>query len=154
MLILAAAPFPGINAEYHDQTVQSLDKKPNQPLTFEEQIDSVCRAAGVPTALVLEIGENESNWQWQRKGAFGDFGDLQVIPSTFHYWYEKLGLEGGKTRLNYLIVGVQYLRYQYNRYGSWRKARYAYGRGRWKHPSKWTKMERDFMRKIDFSQYD
>lgn len=154
LLILAAAPFPGINAVYHDQTVQALEKKLNGPKTFEEQIDSVCRSVGVPTDLIMEIGQNESNWQWQRRGAFGDYGDLQVIPSTFQYWYQKLNLQGGKSRMNYLIVGVHYLKYQYDLNGSWRKARYAYGRGRWKHPSKWTRMEREFMQKIDFRKYD
>jgi len=125
------------------------------PKTIQWQADSICRSINVPFGLVNDIALNESGWRCIRNLAGGsDYGDLQVLESTFRYWESKLKLEGGKTRLNCLIVGIHYLRWQYDRYGNWEKARYAYGRGRWKEPDKWTKLETRFMQKIDFSKYD
>lgn len=117
--------------------------------------DSICKEAGVPFELVKEIGQNESNWQYIGNTTGGtDFGDLQVIEPTFWHMYERLNLTGGKTRVNYLAAGIYYLRYQYDRYGSWRKARFAYGRGHWRGPETWTALEHKFMGKIDWSKYD
>lgn len=123
--------------------------------TILEIADSMCQEIGVPYQLVYEIGKNESNWTFIKNNNGGsDFGDLQVIDPTFWYWYERLELEHGKTRRNYLKVGITYLKYLYDKYGSWEKARFAYGRGHWREPHTWTPLERKFMRKIDFSKYD
>ncbi len=117
--------------------------------------DSICYEMGVPPELVYEIGMNESRWQ-----NINDMdyvikdGDLQVIDRTFNHFYKKLGLVGGKTRRNYLIIGIYYLKQNYDQFGSWEKARYAYGRGRWKPSSEWTALERKFMTKIDWTKYD
>ena len=117
--------------------------------------DSICTAFNVPPKLIYEIGMNESRWQniYDLNYLIKD-GDLQVIDRTFNHFYKELHLEGGKTRRNYLIVGIYYLRQNYNTYESWEKARYAYGRGRWKPQSEWTALERKFMTKIDWTQYD
>jgi hypothetical protein len=117
--------------------------------------DSVCRAAGVPAGLIREIGNNETGWRFIRDFSGGSaHGDLQIVDNTFNHWYKKLNLKGGRTRENYLIVGIYYIKSLHKTYGSWQKARYAYARGHWKEPSKWTAMERKFMNKIDWSQYD
>ena len=82
-------------------------------------------------------------------------GDLQIMPATYKIWYKKLGLTGGKTRYNYLIVGIAYLKYCKDQGdGTWRQARYIYARGRWKNPSQWTKLEHRFMSDIDWKLYD
>lgn len=123
--------------------------------TILDIADSICQAFGVPSQLVYEIGMNESRWQ-----NINDLdylikdGDLQVIDRTFNHFYDVLKLEGGKTRRNYLIVGIYYLKQNYDQYQSWEKARYAYGRGRWKPRSQWTALEKSFMNKIDWTQYD
>lgn len=120
-----------------------------------EVADSICQEAGVPFELIKEIGENESGWRYISNTAGGtDHGDLQVIDRTYWYWYDRLELTGGKTRRNYLKVGIYYLKYQYDRYGSWEKARFAYGRGNWRDKSTWTDLEKKFMGKIDWSKYD
>lgn len=117
--------------------------------------DSICKSIGVPPALVREIGENESGWRCiQSLYGHSDYGDLQVVEKTFNFWYKKLGLKNGKTRENYLVVGIHYLKYQYDRYGSWQKARFAYGRGHWRDSSSWTELEHKFMTKIDWTKYD
>lgn len=129
--------------------------KPNPPKSILEIADSICQEADVPFKLVYEIGKNESNWTYIKNTNGGsDFGDLQVIDQTYWYWYNRLNLKGGKTRKNYLKVGIYYLKYLHNKYGSWKKARFAYGRGHWREPYTWTPLEKKFMRKINFSKYD
>ncbi len=120
-----------------------------------EVADSICQAADVPFELVKEIGNNESGWRYITNTNGGtDHGDLQVIDETYWYWYDKLDLEGGKTRRNYLKVGIYYLKSLHNKYGSWKKARFAYGRGHWRTPDTWTCLEEKFMGKIDWTKYD
>ena len=132
----------------------SLDQVYVQKSVFEVA-DSICKEANVPFELVREIGNNESGWRYISNMNGGtDHGDLQVIDQTYWYWYEKLGLEGGKTRRNYLKVGIYYLRHLYDKYGSWEKARFAYGRGHWRDQSTWTALEHKFMSKIDWQKYD
>ena len=131
-------------------TIQSLALVPKTPFEIS---DSICKALGVPPGLIREIGKNESQWTWNVVGSYQDRGYLQIIPSTYNYWYDKLGLTGGYTKRNHLIVGISYLRWQYDRYGSWYKARFAYGRGSWRPPSTWTEMERAFMANINWQKY-
>ena len=120
-----------------------------------EVADSICQEAGVPFELVKEIGQNESGWRYiSNTNGGSDHGDLQVIDETYWYWYDKLELKGGKTRRNYLKVAIYYLKSLHNKYGSWEKARFAYGRGRWRTPDTWTCLEEKFMGKIDFTKYD
>lgn len=120
-----------------------------------EVADSICQEAGVPFELVKEIGQNESGWRYISNTNGGtDHGDLQVIDPTFWHWYEKLELTGGKTRRNYLKVAIYYLRDRYDAYGSWKKARFAYGRGSWRDESTWTNLEQKFMGKINWNKYD
>jgi hypothetical protein len=84
-----------------------------------EVADSICQEAGVPFELVKEIGNNESGWRYiSNTNGGSDHGDLQVIDATFWYWYKKLELEGGKTRRNYLKVGIYYLKSLHNKTGS------------------------------------
>jgi hypothetical protein len=120
-----------------------------------EVADSICQEAGVPFQLVKEIGQNESGWRYISNTNGGtDHGDLQVIESTFWHWYDALDLTGGKTRRNYLKVAIYYLKDRYDTYGSWKKARFAYGRGSWRDESTWTPLEHKFMSKINWAKYD
>lgn len=117
--------------------------------------DSIALANGVPPKLVYEIGLNESRWPKIYDTSYLiRNGDLQVMEATFNIMYKRLGLTGGKTRYNYLVIGIVYLKNNYNTYGSWKKARYAYGRGSWKAPNQWTSLEKKFMNKIDWNQYE
>ncbi|MFT4523245.1 MAG: hypothetical protein ACI8ZN_002197 [Bacteroidia bacterium] len=117
--------------------------------------DSIAISHGVPPELVYEIGMNESRWpnMYDLDYLIKD-GDLQIIDRTFNIFYKRLGLTGGKTRYNYLVVGIYYLRRNYDHQGSWRKARYCYGRGFWKPETQWTTLEKHFMGKIDWTKYD
>lgn len=135
-------------------TRQEAEPEPEEWTVFV-WADSIARSKGVPPELVREIGMNESRWPHPTDSFYliRD-GDLQVIPRSYNILYKKLGLTGGKTRYNYLVTGIHYLSELHEKYQSWEKTRYAYGRGIWKHPSKWTRMERAFMRKIDWTKYD
>jgi len=160
MIGMVSLPFIGKNNASAEKN--KFVAKKNVELTerqtqrgIRDVADSICFSIGVPSKLIREIGENESNWRCIQSLSGGtDFGDLQVIDETFDYWYNRLNLKGGKTRLNYLVVGIHYLKYNHNRYKSWEKARYAYARGSWKRPANWTSLEKKFMSKIDWSQYD
>ncbi len=129
--------------------------KPKTKSQIQAFSDSVCLSAGVPPGLIRDIGNNETGWRYIRDFSGGTaHGDLQIVDNTFWHWYKRLGLKGGKTRENYLIVGIYYIKFLYKTYGSWEKARYAYARGHWKDPSKWTALEKKFMGKIDWEKYD
>ena len=160
VLLTIPSPFAGKNNASPSKNKLIVEKsEENRQLTPRETIqlksDSICRELGIPAQLVREIGQNESGWQCIRSFSGGtDYGDLQVVESTFNYWYDRLELEGGKTRENYLIVGINYLKYLHDRYGSWEKARFAYARGHWRDRSTWTCLEVKFMDKINWRQYD
>lgn len=154
---LLALPFDGKNSTT-EMKMQELPKKIEKKLKEQPILavsDSICAELGVPAELVREIGKNESGWRCIRNQTGGtDYGDLQVVQETFDYWYKELGLTGGKTRKNYLIVGITYLKSQHDRYGSWRKARFSYARGHWRDETTWTCLEEKFMNKINWSKYD
>jgi hypothetical protein len=117
--------------------------------------DSIALSLDIPPKLVFEIGMNESRWpNPEDLDYLIRQGDLQVIDASFNKMYRKLKLTGGRTRYNYLVVGVHYLKDCYIDGGTWQRARYIYGRGRWKDSSEWTNLEKHFMNKIDWSQYD
>ncbi|MFT4522822.1 MAG: hypothetical protein ACI8ZN_001774 [Bacteroidia bacterium] len=160
VVAIAASPFAGkSNAsleknKFIEQKNEKIRKKV-APATILEVSDSICEALNVPAELVREIGQNESGWRCIKSKSGGtDYGDLQVIEKTFNYWYNELNLTGGKTRRNYLIVGINYLKYQHNRYNSWEKARFAYARGNYRSKTTWTCLEEKFMKKIKWSKYD
>lgn len=128
---------------------------PESTKTILQKSDSLSVAFGVPPQLVRQIGWNESKWTFIKSKSDGaSHGDLQLTGATFNHWYRELDLSGGETRENYLIAGIAYLKYCYDFSGSWKKARYVYARGKWKPEWQWTSLERKFMQKIDWSNYD
>lgn len=157
--LLAFSPSGGKNNTTEKKNKLISEKKSEKVDSKEKGIlaisDSICNSIGVPAELVREIGQNESGWRCIKSLSGGtDFGDLQVIDETFNYWYDRLELTGGKTRYNYLVVGIHYLKYNHSRYKSWEKARFAYARGSWRGKSTWTCLEEKFMGKINWRKYD
>jgi hypothetical protein len=151
VVILGATSF--VNRQNDEK--REFAKKEIRLKTVLEVADSICQEAGVPFELVKQIGQNESGWRYIKNSNGGtDHGDLQVIDVTYWHYYNKLELTSGKTRRNYLKVAIYYLKDLHTKYGSWEKARFAYGRGKWRGPSTWTTLEKKFMSKIDFSQFD
>ena len=106
-------------------------------------IDSVSKQYNVPAKVMKAIAWNESRYKWV-VGSFGDMGYFQIIPSTYNYLAPKVALSGCKREDN-VRVAAYYLRYLHNKYGSWYKARFAYGRGHWRDSSTWSAMEKEFM---------
>lgn len=144
-----------VKSHFATTTENDTLKQNTESKSVFEVADSICQEAGVPFELVKEIGNNESGWRYISNTNGGtDHGDLQVIDPTFWYWYDKLELTGGKTRRNYLKVAIYYLKDCHNKHGSWKKARFVYGRGHWRTEDTWTELEKTFMGKIDWTKYD
>lgn len=123
-----------------------------------------CDSLNVPREYVYDVGMNESGWKYPNDSTFiqgPDYvpgetsqGDLQMIDPTWEYWSKQLNLKQ-KNRKNLLIACIAYHKYCYWKGdSSWEKARYIYARGRWKPKSKWTKLEKRFMSKMNFKKYN
>ena len=112
-----------------------------------QTIDSVSQQYNVPAKVMRAIAWNESRYKWV-VGSYGDLGYFQIIPSTYDYLSQKVSLSGNEREDN-VRVAAYYLRYLYDKYGSWYKARFAYGRGHWRDSSTWTCMEQKFMRNFE-----
>lgn len=132
--------------EKHSIPLKQLELEP------QEISDSICKELGVNPEFMRDLAQCESGWKWVT-GSYGDKGYFQIIPSTFKYWSKKINLKGHSERNN-IIVATHYIKYLRDRYGSYYKARFAYGRGSWRHPYTWTCMEEAFMRKVNWRKYD
>jgi len=108
-----------------------------------QTIQNVSCQVGVPANVLKAIAWNESRYQW-KVGIYGDLGYFQIIPTTYDYWREKVPQTANKREENVMIAAC-YLKYLHGKYGSWYKARFAYGRGHWRDSSTWTAMEKEFM---------
>jgi hypothetical protein len=128
---------------YYTQSIaQSIAQSEREWLM--QTIETVADTVGVPANVLKAIAWNESRYKWVI-GAYGDMGYFQIIPSTYDHWKYKLNLGDNKYDNN-VVIAAHYLKYLHNRYGSWYKARFAYGRGHWRDSSTWTAMEKEFMR--------
>ena len=108
-----------------------------------DTIDSVAKAYDVPPSVMMAVAKNESGFKWV-VGSYGDMGYFQIIPSTYAYLYKRVRPKRDTFTNNVILAGY-YLSTLHKKYGSWTKARYAYGRGHWKSPDTWTAMENKFM---------
>jgi hypothetical protein len=125
-------------------------------------IDKYCAKYNVCNAVVYQIGLNESGWpnpnnlEYTQKvwdcGAFS-YGDMQIWEPTRKSMFKKLNLSD-TTRENCLHASIYYLHLKYVKYGSWYKARFAYGRGSWRPENTWKPIEKRFMNKHNWKQYD
>jgi len=116
---------------------------PTEREALMQTIQNVSCKVGVPANVLKAIAWNESRYKWV-VGSYGDLGYFQIIPTTYDYWREKVPQTANKREENVMIAAC-YLKHLHDRYGSWYKARFAYGRGHWRDPSTWTAMEKEFM---------
>lgn len=156
LLLAFATPLPSMVGVY---------SKPEQPETKKDiffYVDSLCSIYQVPTELVIEIGQNESGWKNPEQLDYirmcqasneDSRGDIQVNMKYWNYYKEKYDIQG-YNRLYLLETGIAILRDNYDRFGSWRKARFVYGRGHWRGHHTWTRMEKHFMYRINWYKYD
>lgn len=124
--------------------------------------DSLCAIYGVPKELVREIGQNESNWLHPEDTSYirmcgiegeDSRGDLQINMKYWEMFSRRYEIQH-PNRIGLLQAGIAHLANLRARYGSWKKARFAYGRGHWRNESTWTALEKKFMTKINWNQYD
>jgi hypothetical protein len=150
-LLLYGIPLPSLVG-----AVPKHDEQTKKDIFY--YVDSLSSIYQVPSELVVEIGQNESGWRnsddtnyIRMCGIKGEDsrGDLQV-----NMKYRKSHGLKSITRLTLLEAGIKHLRKCYDRSGSWRKARFIYGRGHWRPYHRWTRMEKHFMNKINWYKYD
>jgi len=82
------------------------------------------RRHGVPEDLFLRLVQQESGWKATAKSHKGAYGLAQLMPATAR----KLGVDRTIPAQN-LDGGAKYLRWQYDKFKSWRLALAAYNAG-------------------------
>jgi hypothetical protein len=130
--------------------------------TIFDIVDKYCKKYDVPEKMVYQIGMNESGWPKPDNldylikvpdCGYDSYGDLQIWSPTRKAIFKELNLIE-INRENCIHASIYYLYKQYVRYGSWYKARFAYGRGSWRGPSTWKPIEKKFMNKHNWKKYD
>jgi len=114
----------------------------------------------VDVLFIHLVGDNESGWRYPDSLDYirvcldpneDSLGDLQIYKPTRDYYLDKLNIDT-ITRLTLLECSVAYMSDLLIKYDNdYTKVRYAYARGRWKNPKKWTKLETKFMNKFDWT---
>jgi soluble lytic murein transglycosylase-like protein len=70
---------------------------------------------GVPIKIALNIIRHESNFDSNAINPSSNAsGYFQCLPSTFKWLYDKLGLDGGKTAKNNIIIGLNRLKFSHD----------------------------------------
>ena len=148
ILILTPLSF-GANIDLPNYSATSIapSTAPTEREWLMQTIENVSDTVGVPANVLKAIAWNESRYKWV-VGSYGDLVYFQIIPSTYDYWKEKVPQTANKREENVMIAAC-YLKHLHERYGSWYKARFAYGRGHWRDSSTWTAMEKEFMRNFE-----
>jgi soluble lytic murein transglycosylase-like protein len=90
-----------------------------------EHLQQAACEAGVPFALFDALVAQESRYDVRARSSAGAIGLAQLMPATARY----LGVANPWDPLQNLRAGARYLRWQYNRFGSWALALAAYNAG-------------------------
>ena len=104
------------------------------PRHYEAYVRQYAQAYGVPEPLVYAVIRTESDFDRDAVSSVGAVGLMQLLPDTF-VWLADYHLheEDDPSRLTDAKVnirfGVYYLRWLYDRYGSWMEACAAYNAG-------------------------
>ncbi len=99
---------------------------------FAALCESVGRQAGVDPWLLCAVAGRESDFDWDRTNAAGDFGAFQLNPrerwgKRARTWCE---LQPEQCHLAQTVEAAHLLRFERGRCGSWRGALAAYHRGK------------------------
>jgi len=122
--------------------LRGKERKPNPNVTrFNYIFSSIGALLKVPPSLLAAIADVESGGNPNARGRSGEIGLMQIKCDTAR----EMGMTGSCEDLLNPYVNVwyaaRYLRYQYNRYGSWEKAISAYNAGRYT-PANWRYVEK------------
>ncbi len=82
---------------------------------------------GIPFSIFMKLVQQESGFDSAAiNTTSGAFGYMQMMPTTFKYYYDMMCLQGGKTPLNNMMCGAEMLKqkfnYWYKRRGNKREA--------------------------------
>jgi hypothetical protein len=86
------------------------------------QIIQAAAAAGIPSSIALAVAQQESSFNPDARGAAGEVGVFQLLPSSFP------GQAIGDPNTN-ISLGVGYLASLYQQFGDWATALAAYNAG-------------------------
>lgn len=104
------------------------------PRHYEIYVHQYAREYDVPEPLVYAVIRNESDFDRHAVSSVGAVGLMQMLPDTYvwladyhlHEDADPSALTDAKTNIRF---GVYYLRWLYDRYGSWMEACAAYNAG-------------------------
>ena len=68
-----------------------------------------CQERDIPVAIFFRMVYFESRYDSTARSSAGASGYCQVMPKTFNAWYNKMGLQGGKTMKNNIMVSTELL---------------------------------------------
>jgi hypothetical protein len=68
-----------------------------------------CQEKEIPLGIFFRLVYFESRYDSTATSGVGASGYCQVMPKTFNAWYKKLGLTGGRTAENNIIVSTELL---------------------------------------------
>jgi soluble lytic murein transglycosylase-like protein len=72
----------------------------------------------IPYTVYFRLVDMESGFQFISNMESGAHGYMQLMPATFKMYYDRLGLEGGHTKENNIIIGSHMLKEGYNKWRS------------------------------------
>jgi soluble lytic murein transglycosylase-like protein len=93
-------------------------------MTVEEQIRTTAARLGVPPDLAVALAWRESGFNQSARGAAGEIGVFQLMPGTA----SDVGVNPFDLTGN-IEGGIRYLKQQYDRFGNWETALWAYNAG-------------------------
>jgi soluble lytic murein transglycosylase-like protein len=94
------------------------------PRTYRPAFVAAARQTNLPLALLVAVGQVESNVRADARSAADARGVMQVLPSTA----QELGLDADEPAAN-VLAGARYLRLLFDRFGSSDLALSAYNAG-------------------------
>ena len=104
------------------------------PAEYYELVIKYSEENSVPASLTFAVIKVESNFDRYAESSAGAMGLMQIMPSTYEWLAESRFDEIPITSLLYspetsIKYGTYYLRYLYDKFGTWEKALIAYNWG-------------------------
>ena len=103
------------------------------PLKYETVVDSYCEEYKVPCSVVYAIIKCESGFDPRAVSHAGAKGLMQLMPDTFEWAVKKVGGEYCAEQIfepeANIHIGVYYLSWLYERFGSWELVYASYNAG-------------------------
>ncbi len=104
-------------------TMASLYRDNVLPLKYTEEVYRYSSRYQVPPSVVFSVIKCESNFDPEAKSRAGAIGLMQIMPDTFNWLSRRCGGDYTPEQISQpganIHVGVYYLSWLYERFGSW-----------------------------------